>query len=64
MNAIQQISLKIQMGLDPSADIQPVMLRSMWCQLSRERAEGLEASQSESSITPSRTNHPSLFRAC
>jgi hypothetical protein len=62
MNAIQQISLKLQMGLDPCADIQPTMLRSMWSQLSRERAEGLEASQSESIITPSRTTHPSLFQ--
>jgi hypothetical protein len=33
LNAIQQISLKLQMGIDPAADINPVMLRSMWQQL-------------------------------
>lgn len=30
MNAIQQISLKIQLGIDPSNDIQPDLLRAMW----------------------------------
>jgi len=31
MNTIQQISLKIQLGIDPSNDIQPDLLRAMWC---------------------------------
>ena len=30
MNTIQQISLKIQLGIDPSNDIQPDLLRAMW----------------------------------
>jgi len=30
MNAIQQLSLKIQMGIDPSSDISPESLRAMW----------------------------------
>ncbi len=44
MNHIQQISqdllcqkLKLQMGLDPSLDIEPERLRFMWAQLQRER---------------------------
>jgi len=38
MNAIQQISLKLQMGIDPAADIRPELLRFMWQELTRERA--------------------------
>jgi hypothetical protein len=30
MNTIQQLSLKIQLGIDPSNDIQPERLRAMW----------------------------------
>lgn len=30
MNAIQQISLKLQLGIDPATDINPEELRSMW----------------------------------
>jgi hypothetical protein len=43
MNAIQQISLKLQMGIHPAADIRPEMLRAMWCELSRERYHALRA---------------------
>ena len=32
MNTIQQISLKLKMGIDPQADINPDMLRAMWRQ--------------------------------
>ena len=30
MNAIQQISLKLELGIDPSSDICPERLRAMW----------------------------------
>lgn len=36
MNAIQQISLKLQMGIAPEVDIQPHMLRAMWLELTNE----------------------------
>jgi len=37
MNAIQQISLKLRMGIDPQVDISPDMLRAMWQQLLLEK---------------------------
>lgn len=37
MNDIQQISLKLQMGLEPTADISPGILREMWNWLLAER---------------------------
>jgi len=30
MNAIQEISLKIQLGIDPATEINPKELRTMW----------------------------------
>ena len=30
MNSIQKISLKLQLGIDPSSEVQPVLLRAMW----------------------------------
>jgi len=36
MNAIQQISLKLQMGIAPDVEIQPQMLRAMWLELANE----------------------------
>jgi len=30
MNTIQQLSLKIQLGIDPSSDVQPERLRTLW----------------------------------
>jgi hypothetical protein len=32
MNAIQQISLKLQLGIDPLSDISAQELRAMWCE--------------------------------
>jgi len=43
MNAIHQISLKLQMGIHPAAPIQPEVLRAMWRQLLLERIEALRA---------------------
>jgi len=43
MNAIHQISLKLQMGIHPAVPIQPEVLRAMWRQLSLERIEALRA---------------------
>ncbi|MDX1459957.1 MAG: hypothetical protein R3348_02780 [Xanthomonadales bacterium] len=48
MNRIQKISqdvlsqkLKLQMGLDPSVDIELPQLQDMWAQLQRERNQEL-----------------------
>jgi len=32
MNAIQQISLKLQLGIDPLSDISAQELRALWCE--------------------------------
>ncbi len=37
MNAIQQISLKLQMGLDPATHIHPARLRAMWSERGRQQ---------------------------
>lgn len=37
MNAIQEISLKLQLGIDPSSGISPLELRTMWSQVSEDR---------------------------
>ena len=34
MNAIQQISLMLQLGIDPATDINPGILRAMWLEKS------------------------------
>lgn len=34
MNSIQQISLKIQMGIDPLSSIKPELLRALWTEVS------------------------------
>jgi len=62
MNAIQQISLKLQMGLDPSCNIDPHMLRAMWRELSLERQSSQPIHGDGDSI-PHRASHPSLNRA-
>lgn len=62
MNAIQQISLKLQLGIDPAIEIQPEMLRTLWRNLSRERAE-TGWRPTENAFSPGRAAHPSLHRA-
>ena len=52
MNTIHQISLKLQMGIHPAAQIQPEMLRAMWRQLSLERIEALRAKAEKKRRTP------------
>jgi hypothetical protein len=37
MNAIQEISLKLQLGIDPSSNISSKDLRSMWCRATEDR---------------------------
>ncbi len=37
MNAIQQISMKLQLGIDPAANIHPNQLRALWNQAGKER---------------------------
>jgi hypothetical protein len=39
MNTIQQISLKIQLGLDPATDIKPELLLEKWQQFSLQRSK-------------------------
>jgi len=53
MNTIHQISLKLQMGINPAAQIQPETLRAMWRQLSLERIEALRANAAKKAYTPS-----------
>lgn len=44
MNAIQQISMKLQLGLDPAANIHPDQLRALWSQAGKAReARGRES---------------------
>jgi hypothetical protein len=40
MNAIQQISLKLQLGLDPAANIHPDQLLQKWQALSEKKYQG------------------------
>ena len=63
MNTIHQISLKLQMGIHPAADVQPEILRAMWRELLRERAEMLQAKASKPQDAPATTRPSSLFRA-
>ena len=51
MNTIHQISLKLQMGIHPAAQIKPEMLRAMWRQLSLERIEALQANAAKKERT-------------
>lgn len=37
MNAIQEISLKLQLGIDPSYEIPPKELRRLWYRASEEK---------------------------
>ena len=45
MNAIQQISLKLQLGLDPAASVQPEKLLEQWQTFSEQRIRGRSASR-------------------
>ena len=38
MNTIQQISLKIQLGLDPATNMEPELLLEKWQQFSLQRS--------------------------
>jgi hypothetical protein len=60
MNTIQQISLKLQMGIDPSTSISPEMLRSMWLEASAEKFGGAQETASEAGDPPL---HHGKFRA-
>jgi len=58
LNATQQISLKLQMGIDPSADINPVMLRTMWQQLLAENVGIRRISRKEQLREPEAKDSP------
>ena len=61
MNAIQQISLKLQMGISPEVDIQPQKLRAMWLELNNE-ARKQEAVHRVGALKPGRLAHPDIGR--
>jgi hypothetical protein len=61
MNQIQQISLKLQMGIDPSVNIEPLLLRQMWRELKTENTAGLRGSAPHSSQTRPRRGRLSKF---
>jgi len=63
MNAIQQISLKLQMGIDPAIDVKPELLRAMWRQLSRERYNALLAGGGKHKYAPATAARTALQRA-
>ena len=52
------ISLKLQMGIDPSTDIEPELLRAMWNELTTERTRGYREDQSHWSYLPAKARHP------
>jgi hypothetical protein len=45
MNAIQQISLKLQLGLDPAANIHPDRLLQKWQAFSEKKCQGRVATE-------------------
>lgn len=49
MSRNEMFTLKLQMGIDPSTQIEPNMLRAMWQQLT---FESVNAQRSRSSKTP------------
>jgi len=57
MNAIHQISLKLQMGIHPAAPVKPETLRAMWRQRLQDRIEALQAKAGNRENSPSRINH-------
>jgi hypothetical protein len=63
MNAIQEISLKLQMGIDPAADIDPAMLRSMWNDLTEERTRSIHRSRCGHEYLPAKVGHPQIFKS-
>jgi hypothetical protein len=60
MNTIQQISLKLQMGIDPSTEIQPELLRAMWGELATERWNALSQSIDQANFRPAKPSHPNF----
>jgi hypothetical protein len=46
VNAIQQISMKLQLGLDPASNIHPDQLRALWNQVGKAREARGRASRS------------------
>jgi hypothetical protein len=63
MNAIQQISLKLQMGIHPDTEIQAPLLRAMWRELTHQRYKAMEAGSWNDGSSASGLSHPSLDRA-
>ena len=63
MNGIHQISLKLQMGIHPAAEIRPEILRAMWWELLRERTGIAEASAVKDKGNSNRTTNPARHRA-
>ncbi len=51
MNAIQQISLKLQMGLDPATHIHPARLRAMWSERGQQQPQHNDSRRTSSGGT-------------
>jgi hypothetical protein len=60
MNAIHQISLKLQLGIHPAAEVPAEILRAMWRERSHQQYKALKQKQES---THSKTHQPSLRRA-
>ena len=58
MNAIHQISLKLQMGIHPTAKVRPEILRAMWWELLSQRFNAARAGAVKDKGNPARTMHP------
>lgn len=66
MNAIQQISLKLQMGIPPEVNIQPQKLRAMWVELNNEASASRSRRRVDDGATSFKSDravYPSISRA-
>ena len=51
MNAIQQISLKLQLGIEPNADVCPEVLRRLWYERTFNRKQALPVTSHRPQVT-------------
>ena len=63
MNAIHQISLKLQMGIHPATEVRPEILRAMWWELLSQRFNTAGAGAVKNKSNPARTIPPAPQRA-
>jgi len=63
MNAVHQISLKLQMGIHPAAEVRPEILRAMWWELLSERFNTARTDSVQNKGNHTRTMHSASQRA-